>query len=235
MITGFGGLPGSGKTTRLARVALACLREAKYKDFPRYGQYRKTVLNIKLSSLLEEEYHGFYEYFESLTALQNYRDVNLLVDELAIYYPAREWDSMLPEHRRWLMKHRHYNSDIWFTVQDLKTVDPTWRRLTSEYTYFERIIATREPSPYKPQKKRPFIFTRARRIPRDLYEMDSTAYTRSETTSLFWFNRHDFKIFDTHQDLPPVPPPPLIRKSRDVIYIGGKKDGVIEQQYTLGK
>lgn len=198
MIIGFSGMPGSGKTTRLARVARLCLVEAR-KHHQQFGVARKVVLNIKLSPFIEAEFADYIQYYDDLSFLHTLKDAYLLIDEASIYFNAREWELMPMITRRFLVMHRHQNVDIWFTTQDFLTVDNSFRRLTDKLFYFRKIISSREPSTYLKQQKRPFSFVHCKEVPKQHYDLEKTVYG-ADSNTWYWFNRKDFNIFDTHQE-----------------------------------
>jgi hypothetical protein len=198
MIIGYSGMPGSGKTTRLARTARACLIEAR-KHQEKYGVARKVLLNIRLTPLIEAEFAGLFEYYDDLESIHQVKDSYLLIDEASIYFNSREWELIPMSTRRFLVMHRHSNVDIWFTTQDFLTVDNSFRRLTDKLYYFRKIISTPEPSKYLKPKKRPFSFVHCKLVPKEHYDIEKTNYG-SDGNSFYWFNMKDFNMFDTHQD-----------------------------------
>lgn len=202
MIVGYSGMPGSGKTTRLARTARACLIEAR-KHINQYGVARKVYLNIRLTPLMEAEFAGLYEYYDDLDSIHMLRDAYLLIDEASIYFNSREWELIPMSTRRFLVMHRHCNVDIWFTTQDFLTVDNSFRRLTDQLYYFRKIISSREPSKLRPTVKRAYSFVHCKLVPKEHYDIEKTNYG-SDGNQFFWFNKKDFSLFDTHQDFSTV-------------------------------
>lgn len=202
MIIGYSGMPGSGKTTRLARTARKCLVEAR-RDFNKHGVARKIYLNIRLSPLIEEEFAGYYQYFDDLDSIHQLRDAYLLIDEASIYFNSREWELIPMSTRRFLVMHRHCNVDIWFTTQDFLTVDNSFRRLTDTLYYFSKIISSREPSKLRPIVKRAYSFVHCKIVPKEHYDIEKTNYG-SNGHEWYFFKNKDFKLFDTHQDFSTV-------------------------------
>jgi hypothetical protein len=206
------GLPGSGKTTKLAALALDKLRKNE-KDFKKYKSVRHLYTNIRFSPDVEKKYKRFIRYFDDIYAMPSWRDADIFVDELAVYFDSQEWDRTPKSIKRFLRLHRHYRIDIYGIAQDFKTVDNSFRRLTKELFYMHRVMGTREPNPNKPPIKRPFLLGMQRSVDRKLWELEKEHY---DFISTEWFlhGRSTFEVFDTAQDLPEQPLPPLIKQVR---------------------
>jgi len=93
MIYVYTGLPGSGKTTKLAQLALRKLKEAQRLE-RKYSYVRKVYTNIKFSKEIELKYERYIEYFEEIHSMHTWRDCDIFIDELAVYFDSREWESL---------------------------------------------------------------------------------------------------------------------------------------------
>lgn len=211
MITVYTGLPGSGKTTRLARTLYQTLMQNK-RDFDKYQILRPIYTNIKLMPHVEDRFSDFINYFTDIYQLPNWRQCDIFIDELAVYFDAHDWERLPNNIKAYLRLHRHYNVNIYAVAQDFLTIDRSFRRLVKELYAMDRICGTREPSLIRPVK-RPFIFSLQRLVDPKHYELEKEHYQYLQT----WYNlftKKDFSIFDTTQDLPEQPLPPLRKRVR---------------------
>jgi len=161
MIVVFTGLPGSGKSAKLARTAVNVLyRNKRWRD--KGGQLRKLYTNLKLAPAVEEEFKEYIVYWSDLRELTTLRDVDVLIDEVATYFDARLWETLSLEMRRWLAQHRKFGIEMYCTSQDFAQVDKAFRRLVNHLHHIRKICGSRRPSPTKPPK------TTARIIPAPL-------------------------------------------------------------------
>jgi len=129
MIILYVGLPGSGKSLRLAKIAVDLL-ERNRRYYKKSGVLRTLCSNIKFAPHIEEKYRGFIEYWTDPYQLTRKRDVDLIWDEIATYLDSTQWQNVPLELKRWLQQHRKYGIDIYGTTQDFPMIDISMRRLT---------------------------------------------------------------------------------------------------------
>lgn len=212
MIEVYTGLPGSCKTTYLASVALDCLKRNQ-RLHTRTGVARYVYSNVRFSPLIEKEYSHLLRYYHDVYQLDSFRDCDIIIDELSIYFDAHEWERIPKRIKRYLRLHRHYDVNIYAVAQDFLTIDKTFRRLVKYLYLVERLIGTREPSPFKPKIKRPFVFSAIRLVEPSMYEVEKEHYKFSSSIYKFFTRKH-FAIFDTREELPEQELPPLIKEVR---------------------
>jgi len=171
MIEVYSGNPGSGKTSYLARQALACLRANR--DTFLATDYKKTVKsNIMFSQEINDEFGDFIQYFHDLEDIDKLRDCDLFIDEISLYFDSHNWESLPRRTKKFLRLHRHYGVNIYGASQDFKSVDPSFRRLVDKGNLylFDRITASGEPSPSKPDPLFPYLFTIRRQVKATSYD-----------------------------------------------------------------
>jgi len=206
------GLPGSGKTTKLAEMMLYRLKDAK-KIEKRTGFIRQVRTNIRLSPLIEKEYGRYIAYFDDIYTMPQWKDCDIFIDELSTYFDSQEWEKLPRGIKKYLRLHRHYNVNIYGIAQDFKTIDNSFRRLTSNLYFMLRVFGTKEPSKYEKPPTYPFIFTIQYEVDKKFWELEKEMYQYIGSEWHF-FTRSVFKIFDTTQELPEQIPPPLNREVR---------------------
>jgi len=165
MIVIFTGLPGSGKSYKLARTVVDILYRNR-KLFERAEKHlckendcdpdpgavhrheapRRRIVhtNLQLAKPVEEEFKGYFEYWTELRQLTPLRDADVIIDEVATYFDARLWETLSLEMRRWLAQHRKFGIEIYGTSQDFAQVDKAFRRLTSDLQYLTKIAGSRD-------------------------------------------------------------------------------------------
>jgi len=221
MILVYTGLPGSGKTTKMAQLALSKLQNAE-KLYKKHNYLRKVYTNIKFSQQIEDKYSQFIHYFDDIHTMPDWRDCDIFIDELAIYFDSREWERLPRKIKKFLRLHRHYNVNIYGIAQDFLTIDNALRRLTSELFYMHRFVGTREPSPSRPPQKYPFIMGFQCGVEKQLWELEKEHYKYYSRT-FYWHTKKEFNIFDTTQELPDQNLPPLIKQVRICLEDGYKQ------------
>jgi len=119
----YNGLPGSGKSLKLASIAMDKLyRNRRY--FNKSGKKRLVLTNLKLQPHVEAEFQGFIKYWTDPATLVKERDVDIIWDEVATYLDSTQWANVPLELKRFLQLHRHYGIDIFLITQDIKKVTP---------------------------------------------------------------------------------------------------------------
>jgi len=209
MIAVFSGLPGSGKTHKLAKTAIEVLyRNRRY--YKKTGVIRMLMSNIRLSEAVEEEFHGFIEYWWEPRQLTSLRDVDVLWDEIAAHLDAVQWANMSLELKRWLQQHRKHGVDIYGTAQDFAQIDKSMRRLTSDLLYMTKIIGSRDISPTKPNPRFIWGVVIVKTLDPVVYDEDKSKQTGTGLfPRLMFITKRSVSVFDTTQEIKQGEYPPL--------------------------
>jgi len=179
------------------------------------GVVRPVRSNLPFSPLIVEEFGHLIAPFTDLYSMPKWRDSDVVIDELSVYFDSHEWERTTQEVKRFLRLHRHYRVNIWGVAQDFLTVDKSFRRLVKRLYHINRIIGTQEPSPYKKPQKYPFTWSYVRGVDEKTWDEEKENYRYiMGTSSMELFTKKDFQIFDTHADLADLPLPPLKREIR---------------------
>lgn len=117
------GLPGCGKTTMLARLALRGVK---------CGRYLNVYTNVKLTipgvTLIDNECIGQYEL----------RDCLLLIDEATLFADSRDYKNFSKGRLSYFLEHRHRNADIILFTQQWDGVDRKIRTITDRVYYIKK-------------------------------------------------------------------------------------------------
>lgn len=128
MITGFFGVPGVGKTTKLTSIAQKELRRIKKGKSP----YKHILTNFYCEGCEKINFSelGVYKMEYCL----------VLLDELTLDADARDFKNFAARKKVFFTLHRHLNCDIVYFVQDYSRVDKTIRNLTYDLWYCTKTV-----------------------------------------------------------------------------------------------
>lgn len=121
MIQGVFGLPGSGKSTYLAKLA----KKANNKGVKVYSNFY-----IKGCYQLDFDDLGQHEYSDCL----------LLIDEISLFCDCRSWKNFSTDLVYFFTNHRHYNVNIVYCSQSYADCDKKIRNLTDSLYYITRSL-----------------------------------------------------------------------------------------------
>lgn len=121
------GLPGCGKTTMLARLALEGVSSGRYLHV-----YSNVGVAIPGVTLIDNECIGQYEL----------RDCLLLIDEATLFADSRAWKEFGKGRLSYFLEHRHRNSDIVLFTQQWDGVDRKIRTITDRVYYIKKGLFT---------------------------------------------------------------------------------------------
>ena len=208
MIIGWTGLPGSSKTTRLARACIDLLYRNK-KHYEQTGTIRPLVSNIKFSLAVESEFDGFIKYWADVEELTPLRDCDVAIDEAMVYFDSRSWEHLSLDVRRWLAQHRKHGIEIYFTAQEFMQVDISFRRLVSDLFYLTKFAGSRDISATLPPPRWIWGVIRVQSVDPINYDEKTSKFQADGLPSFNLVMRSDTEIFDTRQEIKMSKWPPL--------------------------
>lgn len=220
------GVPGSGKSLKLAQVGLFILyrnrrwkrKTAVYKKghviVP--GKERKLYSNMKFSAPIEKEFSNHLGYWSDPSELVKLRDIDVLWDEVATYLDSTQWANVPLELKRWLQLHRHYGIEIYGSTQDFPMIDISMRRLVKKAYVVTKLCGSRDISSTKPNVKHPWGLVMCREIDTKSFNEDKEDYKlHLMPHDLVPISKKLCSVFDTTQELKPGKYPPLRHIARE--------------------
>jgi len=221
MIAVFTGLPGSGKSLKLARTLVDVLYRNKWfyekqvRAFAKElgedpatfvdtaGVIPKRILwtNLQLSKKVEDEFQGYFSYWTDLRQLTKLKDVDVAIDEIATYFDARLWETLSLEMRRWLAQHRKFGVEIYGTAQDFAQTDKSFRRLTSHLLYLRKIVGSADLSPTRPAPKYIWGVVIVTELDPTKYDEEKSKFQTDGFPRLMFITRGATEIFDTRAEV----------------------------------
>jgi len=225
MIGIYTGLPGAGKTHKMAKTMISVLyrnkkwHEKQLKRDPK-AKKREVWSNIKLSPTVEQEFDGFIRYWSEPHELPLLRDVDVFWDEIATHLDSTQWQNMSLEIKRWLQQHRKFGIEIYGTTQDFAMIDKSMRRLTSDLYIITKLFGSRDKSNTKPNPRFIWGVSILRYMDPTTYdEMDSKKFAGG-LPHFMWISKHSVNVFDTTQEVKMGKYPPLNHIERECIQKG---------------
>lgn len=208
MIVVFTGLPGAGKSLKLARTVLGVLyRNRKY--YEKYGILRRLWTNLQMSPEVEQEFRGYIVYWKDIGQLTKLRDVDVVIDEIATYFDARQWEHMSLEVRRWLAQHRKFGIEIYGTAQDFAQADKAFRRLTSDLLYLTKLVGSRDISSTKPNPRFVWGVVVVQTLDPVRYDEEKSKFQNTGLPRFMFIDKASTRVFDTRAEVLMGKYPPL--------------------------
>lgn len=217
MIVIYTGLPGAGKSFKMAKTIISVLY--RNKDwFKKSGIKRIVYSNLKMASSVEEEFEGFIKYWNEPADLVKLRDVDVFWDEIATHLDATQWQNMSLEIKRWLQQHRKFGIEIYGTTQDFAMIDKSMRRLTSDLLYLSKLFGSPDKSSTRPPVKHIWGLILIQTFDPITYEEDNKKAI--SMPSFMLLDNSAMTVYDTSQEIKQGKYPPLNHIERECI-----KDG----------
>lgn len=129
MITGYFGLPGSGKTTFLTMIAQKELRKLRRGR----SRYKHILTNFYCKGCERIEYNDFGKY--------DIQNSLILFDEITLDADSRNFKQFSQEKKEAFILHRHACNDIIYFTQQWDGVDKKIRDLTANLYYVKKVFA----------------------------------------------------------------------------------------------
>ncbi len=189
MISCYFGLPGCGKTSILARLAVS---EQKKIDLG-ISRYKYVYSNVPVL------YPGIRQFFKNDLGNVDIRDALVLCDEATLFADCRNHKQFPEELTYFFMMHRHYKCDFVYFTQFFDSVDKRMRTVTERLYYVKRGLFGRTSYMRIPK---------AIIIPKDTGDIVEGYRMPNFIERLFlrraFFRRPYYKFFDSFVELKPL-------------------------------
>lgn len=126
MITGFFGLPGSGKTTFLTMIAQKELKKIKKGKSP----YKHILTNFYCEGCEKVDYEQLGHY--------DIQDSVILLDEITLDCDSRNFKQFDSYHKDFFLLHRHDNVRVYWFSQQFDGVDKKVRDCTQDLYFVKK-------------------------------------------------------------------------------------------------
>lgn len=128
MISGYFGLPGSGKSTFLTMLAQKELRRIRRGR----SKYKRVFTNFYCDGCYRLDYADLGSY--------NIEDSLVLLDEITLDADSRNFKQFDLPHKQFFLLHRHYGVDVIYFTQQYDAVDKKIRDNTQELWYVKKFL-----------------------------------------------------------------------------------------------
>lgn len=213
MILVISGLPGSGKSLKLAKISLDVLwRNRKWEKSKHNPEHKKRYLytNLEFSDWVMEEYGDLIRPWIDTDQLTPLRDADVIWDEMAAALDNTNWQNMGLELKRWLQQHRKFGVEIYATAQDFAQVDKSARRLVTDLLYLTKVIGSPDPSPTLPPVKYVWGLVMVRALDPTRYDEQRSKFENSgDLPKFFLINKRDTEVYDMRAEVGVGSYPPL--------------------------
>jgi len=201
------GAPGQGKSLYTARLVRQLLK--RNKRWAAQGHETRMICsNIKFAEAFEEESRGFLHYWSDPDELTQFRDVDIIWDEIATELDSRNWVNLSVEMKRFLSQYRKRGVDIYANTQDFSMIDARARLMITRVRTLTKLIGSRDISTTKPPPKYIWGLVMIRDV-QNFRETDPEKKRFELVPSFMVIERESCEIYDTRQDITMGKPAPL--------------------------
>jgi len=198
------GLPGQGKSLMGAQTVLSLLERNKRWE-KQTGIKRRIASNMPFSDDLREQYPDSIVYWTDIDEVVKLPDVDVLFDEVANKFDARNWLNLSDSVKWWLRHHDKEGVEIYANTQHFEAVDIQFRRLINRLFVVTKLIGSARPSATKPRAKRIWGVVMCRQHDPKTYsfEGDTGEKVRSAIgiPNFFMITRKLVSIYDTRHKI----------------------------------
>lgn len=226
MIGIFTGLPGAGKSLKLAQTVIEVLYRNKklYEKRMKFfligkmetkPEMRQLFSNLHFSKEVMEEFPNQIFHWSDPAQLTPLRDVDVVWDEIATHLDSTQWANMSLELKRWLQQHRKFGIEIYGTTQDFAQIDKSMRRLTSDLQYLTKLFGSGDISPTKEEVKFVWGLVLVRSLDPTIYDEAKSKFGSGGFPQFFFITRDAVNVFNTREEIKMGKYPPLRHIERD--------------------
>lgn len=208
------GRPGQGKSMYNAKLTIELLDRA-VKIQKKMKVVRKVAINFHLSAEMMEKYKEYIIYWTDPMELIELKDYDLVIDEIANYFPSDKWKDTHFEVRRMFAQHRKRGMEIYCNTQDYRMVDINCRRMLSRVYQLWKVVGNRSPSPTLPKIRWVWGLIIIRELDPEKLEDDGEKEVITTIPDFMLITRKLVNLYDTREDIKSAPPPKFHHVRRD--------------------
>lgn len=194
------GLPGQGKSLHSAQRVLELLvrNERWYK---KTGIVRRVASNMPIGDWVLSKYPDRIVYWSSIEDVVKLSNVDVIFDEVANKFDARNWLNLPDSVKWWLRHHDKDGIEIYANTQHYEAVDVQFRRLVNRLYVVQKIIGSARPAATRPKPKNVWgVILRRQHDPKTyVFESDTGEKVRSAIglPSFFFITGELVSVYDT--------------------------------------
>lgn len=169
------GIPGTGKTTYLTKLAIKALKKGSYEGLKVDRVYTNWAL----------DYPNIYKLNWDKLGYEQFENALILIDEISAYCDNRNWKENLDQQKLMFFKlYRHYRLQIIYCSQSWDDCDKKIRNLTDEFYMIESM---------------PFGFSKVTKIAmyQDIDTTIKTGYEKTGFPKIFHRKKY-YRYFDSY-------------------------------------
>lgn len=183
----------------------------KYKAVkkPRKPRKRKIATNMNLSQKALETMDGYIYYWEDMDQIVKLKDVDLVIDEIAEFMDAREFELMSRAVKRFLSQYRRLGIHIYGNTQHWTMIDKRARLMFTNVYKMMKVIGNTDPSPTRPKIKK--IWGLGAIFPVENFESEDEIKMKVSFMGVntFFVHRKHIEMYDTREIIANRDYPPL--------------------------
>ncbi len=161
-----------------------------------------------------------YIHFYNLTEILHLNEVDIHINEINKFFPARGSEPLTREQTEFLTQGAKDGVDIYFCSQDFSQTHKQFRYLVNELHLVVKVFGSRRPSRSTPPVK--FIYGLVLHWainPRTFKGDNMTMERETYMPSFYLINREDTELYDTSYKVRGSQLPPIKMAQQDVVYI----------------
>jgi len=194
------GLPGQGKSLMAAKTVIELL-ERNVRWETRTGVKRQVASNMPFSEDLQAKYPGMIRFWTDLDEVVQLPDVDVIFDEVANKFDARNWLNLSDKVKWWLRHHDKEGVEIYANTQHFEAVDVQFRRLVNRLYVVSKLLGSPRPAATRPKPKRIWGVIMLRQHDPKLYKFESdtgeTVRSAVGIPSFFLIRKELVSVYDT--------------------------------------
>lgn len=166
------GLPGQGKSLMAARTVVDLARRNLAWE-QRTGIKRQIASNMPFSPSFTDQYPGMFRYWTDIDDVVGLPDVDVIFDEVANKFDARNWLNLSDKVKWWLRHHDKEGVEIYANTQHFEAVDVQFRRLVNRLYVVTKLIGSARPAATRPPSRRVWGVIMVRQHDPKLYKFET--------------------------------------------------------------